>query len=161
FALMLNRQYEGRYLFAGGRTDTVPVVFTDPPYPPASSPSSPDTSYYQGDSQIASVRISDTQVIAYGATADNPAFEKAMRTLNLVANIPTAPLDQATLTEANDLLVDALDSILAVQARLSLDAGAMEDSIATQQDYIGFAQSLVSGVVGVDVAKAAARMASY
>jgi flagellar hook-associated protein 3 FlgL len=161
FASMLNTRYEGRYLFAGGRTDTEPVDVSNASYPPATSPSTPSTSYYQGDGQIASVRVSDTQVVAYGVTADDPAFEQALRSLSLVANIPTDPLDSATLDEANDLLVHALDSVLAVQSRLSLDAGSMEDAVASQEDYVAFATSLVSDLTEVDVAEVAARLSSY
>ena len=161
FASMLNTRYEGRYLFAGGRTDTEPVDISSASYPPATSPSTPSTSYYQGDGQIASVRVSDTQVVAYGVTADDPAFEQALRSLSLVANIPTDPLDPATLDEASDLLLDALDSVLAVQSRLSLDAGSMEDAVANQEDYIEFARSLVSDLTEVDVAEVAARLSSY
>jgi flagellar hook-associated protein 3 FlgL len=161
FASMLNTRYEGRYLFAGGRTDTEPVDISDPPYPPATSPSTANTSYYQGDGQIASVRVSDTQVVAYGVTADDPAFEQALRSLSLVANIPADPLDRDTLDEASDLLIDALDSVLAVQTRLSLDARSMEDAVAGQQDYIEFAKSLVSDLTEVDVAEVAARLSSY
>jgi flagellar hook-associated protein 3 FlgL len=161
FASVLNTRYEGRYLFAGGRTDTEPVDISNASYPPATSPSTPSTSYYQGDGQIASVRVSDTQVVAYGVTADDPAFEQALRSLSLVANIPTDPLDSATLDEANDLLVHALDSVLAVQSRLSLDAGSMEDAVASQEDYVAFATSLVSDLTEVDVAEVAARLSSY
>lgn len=161
FASMLNTRYEGRYLFAGGRTDTEPVDISAASYPPPTSPSTPSTSYYQGDSQIASVRVSDTQVVAYGVTADDPAFEQALRSLSLVANIPTEPLDPVTLDEASDLLIDALDSILAVQTRVSLDAGSMEDAVANQEDYIEFARSLVSDLTEVDVAEIAARLSSY
>ena len=161
FASMLNTRYEGRYLFAGGRTDTEPVDISGASYPPATSPSTPSTSYYRGDGQIASVRVSDTQVVAYGVTADDPAFEQALRSLSLVANIATDPLDPDTLDEASDLLLDALDSVLAVQSRLSLDAGSMEDAVANQEDYIEFARSLVSDLTEVDVAEVAARLSSY
>ena len=107
------------------------------------------------------MRVSDTQVVAYGVTADDPAFEQALRTLSLVANIPTEPLDPATLDEASDLLLDALDFVLAVQSRLSLDAGSMEDAVANQEDYIEFARSLVSDLTEVDIAEVAARLSSY
>lgn len=161
FASLLNTQYEGRYLFAGGMTTTAPVDIDDPDYAAATSPSTADTSYYQGDEQIATVRVSDQQTVSYGITADDPAFEKALRALNLLANITTDPLDSDTLNEANELLVDSLDAILAVQSRLSLDAGQMEDAIANQEDYIDFANSLVGDLTEVDVAQVAVELSNY
>jgi flagellar hook-associated protein 3 FlgL len=161
FASLLNTQYEGRYVFAGGQTGTVPVDLDDPDYAAATSPSTVDTAYYQGDDQVALVRVSDQQTVAYGVTGDDPAFEKALRALNLLSNITTDPLDQDTLDEANDLLVDALDAVLSVQSRLSLDAGQMEDAIANQEDYIDFAGSLVGDLTEVDVAQVAAELSSY
>lgn len=161
FASLLNTQYEGRYVFAGGRTDAAPVDLDDPDYAAATSPSSADTSYYQGDDQIASVRVSDQQTVDYGVTADDPAFEKALRAINLLANISTDPLDDDTLTEANDLLVDALNAVLAVQSRLSLDAGTMEDAVSGQEDYVSFAESLTTDLTEVDVAQVQVKLSSY
>jgi len=53
------------------------------------------TSYCQGDGEAASVRVSDSQIVSYGVTADNTAFEKALRAMSLVAN--NSPLSTDTL----------------------------------------------------------------
>lgn len=161
FAAQLNVQYEGRYLFAGSRTDVLPVVVDSATYPAATSPSSADTSYYRGDQAVASVRVSSDQVIDYGVTADDPAFEMSLRALNLVANVSTSPLDTDTLDEALELVTDAVDAVLAVQAGLSVDADAMERAAAAQDDYVDFAGSLVSDLNAVDVAAVAAELATY
>jgi len=96
-----------------------------------------------------------------GVCAPTNGCVQALRSLSLVANIATDPLDPVTLDEASDLLLDALDAVLAVQSRLSLDAGSMEDAVANQEDYIEFARSLVSDLTEVDVAEVAARLSSY
>ncbi len=62
-ASLLNTQYEGKYVFGGARTETPPVDISSAAYPPATSPSSPNTSYYQGDDQLASTRVSDSEVV--------------------------------------------------------------------------------------------------
>ncbi len=100
-ASLLNTKYNGQYLFGGAQTGSPPVDASSSNYPPATTPSSPDTSYYKGDDQVASVRVSDTEVVSYGVTADNPAFEQAMRAMNLVAS--TNPLSAAGITEALNL----------------------------------------------------------
>ena len=161
FAAQLNTQYEGRYLFAGSRTDVLPVVVDSATYPAATSPSSADTSYYQGDSTVAAVRVSADQMIDYGVTADDPAFEQSLRALNLVANVSTSPLDTAALDEALELVTDAVDAVLAVQAGLSVDADAMERAVANQEEYVDFASALVGDLNAVDVAAVAAALATY
>jgi flagellar hook-associated protein 3 FlgL len=161
FSSLLNTQYEGRYLFAGGQTDSPAVDTSDATYAAASSPSSVDTSYYLGDSDIASVRTSSDQIIQYGVTADNSAFEKSLRALNLLKNMSVDPVDSAVLEEAQALIVDGLDGVLAVQTGLSLDEAAMERAIDTQEDYVAYGSSRVSDLRDVDVAAVAASLATY
>jgi flagellin-like hook-associated protein FlgL len=73
-ASLLNTQYDGGYLFGGSRTDQAPVDISSSTYPAATSPPSANTSYYTGDDQMASVRVSDSQTVSYGIGADNPAL---------------------------------------------------------------------------------------
>ena len=117
-ASVLNTQYNGSYLFGGSETKTAPVDVSSTSYPAATSPSSADSSYYQGNSQLASVRVSDSQTVSYGVSADNTAFEKLMRAMNLAAS--NSPLTD-TLNEALDLAVDAIDGPACFKSRY-LDA---------------------------------------
>lgn len=161
FASLLNTQYEGRYLFAGTRTDTPPIDISSTTYPAASSPSTADLSYFTGDSSKTSVRIADDQTVQYGITADEPAFEKALRALNLIRNMTVSPIDSDTLNEAQDLVIESLDGVLALQSGLSLDSATMERAVSHQQDYVDFAQTLTSNLRAVDVAAVAAQMSTY
>lgn len=155
-AAQMNTQLGGRYLFAGGAVDTAPVDLDA--LATATSPSTADTGYYRGDDAIASVGVSAEQSVAYGVTADNPSFEKALRALSLVAN---GGGDEATLSEASDLLDEAIDGLAVVQTRLSLNASTLETAISDQQDYQSFADDLVTNLSGVDIAEVAARMSVY
>jgi flagellar hook-associated protein 3 FlgL len=159
FSALLNTQYEGRYLFSGSRTDT-PAVDTMA-LSAVTSPSTADTSYYNGDSDIASVRISNDQVVQYGATADNPAFEASLRALNLLKNMSVSPFDEAVLEEAQSLILEGLDGVLAVQTGLSLDAATVDRAVSSQQSYVDYLSSLVSDVRDVDIAAVAATMSAY
>jgi flagellar hook-associated protein 3 FlgL len=158
-ASLLNAQYDGGYLFAGSRTDQAPVDVSSPPYTVATSPSSADTSYYQGDDQVASVRVSDSQTVSYGVTADNTAFEQALRAMNLVAN--NSPLSSATLTEALNLAGSAVDAIGVVRSNISNSASSVETASSYQTDYQSFAKDLGSSLTSVDVAAVTAQLSTY
>ena len=156
-ASLLNTQYSGSYLFAGGRTTTAPVDLDSATN--ATSPSSPDTSYYQGDGEIASVRVSDSHSVSYGVTADNTAFEQALRAMNLVAK--NSPLSADTLTEALTLATSAVDAVGVLQSGISNSAASIERASTLQADYQSFAETLGTSLTGVDVAAVTASLSTY
>lgn len=157
---LMNTQYNGEYVFGGARTDTAPVDLTDPTYAAdAASATTADTSYYQGDSQLASVRVSDSETVTYGVTADNSGFEQAMRALKLVAT--SSPLSSTTLNDALALASSALDATSAVQTKLSNAASAIETAGSRQTDYQSFAKTLGSSLTDVDVAAVTAQLSTY
>lgn len=152
---LLNVQFEGRYLFAGDATGTAPVDLDG--Y--AATADAADTSYYEGDAAVASVRISAEQSVAYGVTADNEAFEQAFRALAQVAQ--ASSLDDDALTQAYDLLVSALEDIIVVQSRLASQAGTLERSQERQDSYQALLETAISGLRDADVTAVAVQLASY
>ena len=158
-ASLLNTQYNGGYLFGGSATKTAPVDISSATYAAASSPSTADTSYYQGDSQLGAVRVSDNQTVSYGVTADNTAFEQIMRAMNLVAS--NSPLSTDTLNEALDLAVVSIDKLGVVQTRISNASASIERASAYQTEYQSYAQTLGSDLTSVDVAAVTAKLSTY
>jgi flagellar hook-associated protein 3 FlgL len=156
---LLNTQYGSQYLFGGSNTTSAPVNVSSSVYPAQTSPSTANTSYYQGDDQVASARVSDNEVVSYGVTADNSAFEQGLRALNLVAN--NSPLSSATLTEALNLTVNAVTGTAAVQTQLGLASSSMQSASASQTDYQNYAQTLGTSLTGVDVAAVTAQLSTY
>jgi flagellar hook-associated protein 3 FlgL len=156
---LLNTQYGGEYLFGGGQTSTPPVDLSSTAYPPMTSPSSASTSYYQGDDEVASVRVSDNDTVSYGITADNSAFEQGLRALNLVAN--ASPLSSDTLNEALDLTTSAITATGTVQAGLGLASANIQSASADQTNYQNFAKSLGSNLTSVDVGAVTAQLSTY
>lgn len=157
----LNTQYEGEYVFGGSQTATQPVDVSDPPYAAASASSSADTSYYQGDDAVTSVRVSDQETIGYGVTADNSAFEQALRALNMVANSSGSTVDSATLTAASGLMTGAIDALSNVQSDLGAHMSALQSAGSEQSDYQTFATTLADDLTNVDVASVTARVTTY
>lgn len=128
---------------------------------PASVPSSVDTAYYTGDSQIASVRVSGQQTISYGVTADGTGFEKALRAANLLATMTTSPLDTSALDEAYDLATKAMDALIAVQSGLSTISERLESAKTRQTDALSLLDSMSSNLKEVDVAVVTVTLSSY
>jgi len=158
-ASLLNTQYDGGYLFGGARTGQAPVDISSSTYAAATSPSSADISYYQGDHELASVRVSDSRTVSYGVAADNTAFEQALRALNLVAN--NSSLSTSTLNEALDLATNAVDAVGVVQSRISNTSSSIEKASAYQTEYQSFANTLGSDLTSVDVAAVTAQLSTY
>jgi flagellar hook-associated protein 3 FlgL len=156
---LLNTQYGGDYLFSGSRVDTTPVDLSSSVYPPASSPSSPDTSYYQGDDSTASVRVSATQVVSYGVTADNSAFEQGLRALNLIAS--SGSLDSTTVNEAMALAQNALEGVGSLQAQVGQASSAIENASALQTQFKSDMTTVTGNLTGVDVAAVTAQLSTY
>lgn len=155
----MNTRMDGRYLFAGGNTDTAPVDTSLLALP--NSPSTADTSYYTGDSEVASVRVSSQQTISYGVTADGAAFEKALRSANILANMNTSPIDQDTINEVYDLATEALDGLIAVQSRLSNSSARLEAAETRQTSSLDLLDSMASDLKEVDVASISVKLAQY
>ncbi len=158
-AALLNTQQDGRYLFGGSQTAQPPVDLSS--YPPATSPSAADYSYYQGDNQTAAYQATPDMTVDYGVGGNSPGFEKLMRAMNLAANAATNPVDNAALQEAYDLTTEALDDLLVVQTELSLAADRTEGAIDANLDFQLYSQAVIEDLKNVDVAAASAELSSY
>ncbi|OSQ37032.1 flagellin [Thalassospira mesophila] len=157
-ATLLNTQYEGRYLYAGSATDTLPVSVDSASYGAITVPSTTDTSYYAGNDDVASARVADGMTVDYGITADMDPFENAMRALNIVANASTDPIDDDALAEATTLLNAALDGIGEQQSRMSSVHSELESVVDMHTDFQLTAESMVSDLSEVDIAEAMVKL---
>jgi flagellar hook-associated protein 3 FlgL len=155
---VLNAQYNGKYVFSGSDVTTAPVDLSTFATG-AGSLTTADTSYYQGNGDIASVQVSGDQAVSYGVTADNPAFEQVMRVLKFVANSTT--LSSSDISNAMDSASSALDAVATVQAKLSTADDQITTAKATQVDYQSYAKTFDASLTGVDVAAVTAQLATY
>jgi flagellar hook-associated protein 3 FlgL len=153
-ASLLNTQYEDRYLFAGSATNTAPVSVDVADYPAMTTPSAADTSYYSGNSDIASAKVADGTTIEYGLTADQEPFEQALRALNLTAYASSDPIDEAALTEAMTLIEDAVAGIADLQTQVSLTQDELEAVVDMHTDFQLTAEGIVTDLSEVDLAEA-------
>ena len=79
-------------------------------------PSVANTGYYQGNDYTQSVESVDGFTLNYGVKADNAAFEKVMRALDLIR---TDPNDTDTRVEALRVLEIGMDEMAILQASTS------------------------------------------
>lgn len=155
-ASLLNVEYGGRYLFGGSATQAEPV---DLSAYSASSSTTADTSYYQGNDELATVRVSSSRTITYGVTADNAAFEEAMRAISMIAN--GSSIDTDTIQSALDLTTEALNAVIGVQTQLSLTSAQLETAVETQTSFQDAASSVASSLTEVDVAAVTVEISTY
>jgi len=146
---LMNTQVDGRSLFGGGRTDTKPVDVSKLTSPPTGV----DTSYYQGDSNQASIQVSTDQTITYGVTADNSGFEKALRAANLLKGLTTNPVDSTKVSAAYSLATEALDDLLTTQGNISLSSSRLEAAKTRQDNAVTMLNDRASALKSVDVAE--------
>jgi flagellar hook-associated protein 3 FlgL len=154
-ASLLNTTFEGRYLFSGDATTTAPVDLSG--Y--GADADTASTDYYRGNDGVTRVKIARDQTVAYGVTADNPAFEQAFRALSIIADAGTVDTD--LLQSSYDLIVTALDDTIAVQSKLSINASTLERSIERQSDYETYLSAMISELKDADVTKITVALTSY
>lgn len=153
-ASLLNTQVAGRYLFSGSATNSAPVDLDS--YTGAlSSPSTADTSYYTGNDYIQSVTLSDGFTLDYGVTADNEAFEEIIRAFSLASNNPS---DETALTEAYELLSNALDDLAVLNADISQGSQTLDQVIDDQLSELNLIDTLISNLTEVDLAEVSVRL---
>jgi flagellar hook-associated protein 3 FlgL len=149
----LNADLDGRYLFAGSRTDTPPVALG----PAFTGFGGPDDTYYQGDAVALTVRADDDLAFTCGMTADRAGFEDLVGAMRTVVEADAVD-DRALLEGALDLINRALPEIAGYRAELGSRQARLEDVKAVHMDAEVYLQREVSDVEDVDLADAVTRM---
>ncbi|MGB1540081.1 MAG: hypothetical protein ACPG80_03910, partial [Rickettsiales bacterium] len=122
-AAQLNTNQEGRYLFGGSRTDVPPVP---EPIPSTAVPGVPDDIYYQGNSEELTARIQENYEMVYNVRADDPAFQQLFAAISLGID-GDASDSSGVLAEAQQLAGDAIESLIAVRARVQQNMVNVEE----------------------------------
>lgn len=151
---LLNTQYAGEYVFGGSVTDSPPVDLSAAGYNPSSF-STADTTYYQGNATIASVRASQDLTVSYGITADNSAFEQVFRALTLLAASPT---NASTMSSTIDVMQSSVSAVADMSAQLSTNANILESEGEMHSATLDHLNTSISSLRDVDVAAASARL---
>ena len=153
----LNTQLGGDYIFGGSVYDRPPVNLTDPTYV-GTSTTTADTNYYQGDQILDSARVSDPQRVTYGITADNPAFENAIRALQAYISSPTSA---TVITQATDLNKAAINQVTGLKGQILSQSNLINDASNANGVKSGYLEVSIVELRNVDIAQAATQMSQY
>lgn len=137
---LLNSNSSGRYLFAGGKTDTRPVI---EPVPDNYATGVPDESYYQGDNEVMTARISEGFLLEYGVNANEEGFQNLIASFNAAINA-LGSNNQNLLKTSFSLMVSSADDINGIKARINANMVAVEDA----NKFINTTKSYILGIYG-------------
>jgi flagellar hook-associated protein 3 FlgL len=146
----LNAKVNGRYLFAGSKTDTKPIVpgtmTTAPTFDGSYLSSAEPSFYYQGDDTILKARIDEGVVLNYGVTAADPAFEKLIRSVRILRSTDITGGDAnflAKIQGALDLINEAETELQATE----LSIGTKIQQLATTNQNLKNSKSFIDSII--------------
>jgi len=161
----INSKSNGRYVFAGAKSDTVPTTATSM----ASLTAAPSTaSLFQNDQYITSNRVDDTTTVSTGVLADKlgtgvfDAFKQVQAYVD--ANGPfTGKLTEAQSNFLKGLLpvFDGVKTgLVTAQAQNGLNQKRFETAKTDLSDQADTLATMVGGITDVDMAEAVTRLES-
>lgn len=161
FGGLLNVQEDGRYLFAGGTSNRAPIDYgsfdpTAAGYDP-NNPVPANNGYYAGDSLEQAARIDEDELLTYGVTADEPAFEALARAIYLTRN---ANGDKSMLEQALHAVETAVETLPDVRSRIGADQVALEQAKGRHSDLMIYIEQSIDSIENVDMAAAMARFSA-
>ncbi|MFN4088618.1 MAG: flagellin [Alphaproteobacteria bacterium] len=158
----LNIQLDGRHLFAGDRTDTPPVDFSTLPTDGVFAGDAADL-YYRGDDARASVRTGESSTLTYGVTAADPAFDRLVKALQIVATVDTSDPAAARdrLEEALELAIGSISAISDVRSRIGSALSTIELANTQHDEFLLYAEGAIGDLENVDVTEAITRLSGH
>lgn len=158
----LNVEVEGRFLFAGSKTDTQPVdniETSNITINPATGERTFNSTYYKGDSVKLKTQASDALNIEYGITADDPTFKNLIGAIHLAVEGHNAN-DDALLAQAVDLASQTITDLSSMQAKVNNNITILDTTNIEHADFKIFLDKSINDVTETDVGEATIRLSS-
>ncbi|MGE0743956.1 MAG: flagellin [Rhodospirillales bacterium] len=154
---LLNAKVDNVFLFGGSVTNRAPVDLAGLPVAYALPSADGDSiGYYQGDFTVRAVQADDDVRVNYGVTAGDPAFEKAVRALDMV--IKGGVSDRATLEHALEVTNQALNAIPDLRTKLGNSLKALDLANGKHGEFQKLAEGTIGDIKNVDVALAVTKL---
>jgi flagellar hook-associated protein 3 FlgL len=129
----LNASLNGRYLFAGGKTDSPPInleniQLSNLEVDENNNPVGSDL-YYDGDGEIFAVQATENLDIEYGVTGNNEAFRYLVAAIHMgiEAEEETGTAKDEKLGDAMTLINQAIDGLTQVNYTVNSNIVTLED----------------------------------
>lgn len=151
----LNVNFDGRYLFAGSKTNTVPVENIQTSN--LGSNDQPTDNYYKGNKDIVSVRSSDYEDVEYGVLASDKSFVDLIGAIHLAVKGHEND-DSATLSNALDLANKAVSEIASMRASMVSASNRMKKTNETITSYNLLVTDNIKDISKTDIVQASAQM---
>ena len=145
----LNTQYQGQYLFSGGKVDTAPV--TTSTLSDLATPADVTAAFQNGDTKSVS-RLDANSVVQTGVLASDvgtPLFN-ALQAVQAYNAGPNGPLSGSLTTTQQTFLTGVLsqfDSALSATTNQVASNGVVQNQVATAQTNLGDQQDALQGVI--------------
>ncbi len=186
----LNKQVDGKYLFAGSMTNTrpvdttrwgapmpIPTNFNAPAaYTVPALPATPTTfpvviganatseyfGYYMGNTATQTIRADDNLSVSIGTTASNPAFAQLIYALRLAATIGAAPTAEQNdrLEGANTIMTTVIGSLADIRSNIGAQGRLLLDTKESHGAYLGKVEDLVQDLQSADIPQTMARLSA-
>lgn len=157
----LNVELEGRFLFAGTKTDTPPIgdIETANYTTNLAGQRTLNTNYYQGDDTKVTIQANDALQLEYGITADNPAFQNLIAAMHMALEGDTTNNDDL-LADAVDLVSSAISELSSVQANINNNITILDKVNDEHSDFKLFLDEAVNSVTETDIGEASIDLAT-
>ncbi len=186
----LNKQVDGKYIFAGTLTNTAPVDITRWGNPPAApnnlnapaaytlpaQPGVPTTfpvtiaanatsdyfGYFTANTTLPTVRANDNMTVNYGVSAADPAFANLIYALRSASTVNGTPTAEQTdrMNGALTAVNSAISGLADMRASVGAKGRLLLDTNKSHEDYLAKIESLVLDIQGADVTETISKLSA-
>lgn len=154
----LNIKFDGRFLFAGSKTNTRPInditvsnIDNSGPVPVATG------DYYMGDEEKPTARSSDSEEVEYGILGNNTAFKSLIGAAHLAISGETNDSD-ITLQNALSMVDTAINELASTRATGLIAIDRMQKSNASHTNAKLLVEGNLNKISQTDIVEATAIM---
>jgi flagellar hook-associated protein 3 FlgL len=152
----MNVNIEGRYIFGGTKTDVKPISNIIS----LSESGVVDDDYYQGNSEVLSVRVSDENDITYGINADDEAIATAITAILTAMDIDADDNGQTDFSAAVNLINDAKVQLASLRANINTNITSIETTNNEHESLKIYWKEALAGDLDTDIAEASIKLSA-
>ncbi len=151
----LNVKFDGRYLFSGTKTNTMP--FPDAQATNLDEDDNPTANYYAGNSEIPSTKINDSEETEYGVLGNDIGIQQLIGAVHLAINGHNAN-DDTKLAAAMEMVNQSISNIASSRSiLLSAKVNINNSNSSLNSVNLLISENLV-GISQTDIVDATTRM---